>query len=170
MAKLSSEHIVTNGKAAFYATIWPEIRQAALNCGWALGLHGSLANDMDIMAMPWTEEAKSAEEMIQAISDCFTENPFKKEHDIPCYNKPNNRVVYTISIWADFYLDINVIMPDIKKEILKFEEELEKSYKLTTEAVIDVITISRLNKGKSAFPLVKNQFVVINREDLSAND
>ncbi len=23
--------------------------------------------------------------------------------------KPNNRVVYTISIWADFYLDINVI-------------------------------------------------------------
>ena len=23
--------------------------------------------------------------------------------------KPNNRIVYTVSIWADFYLDINVI-------------------------------------------------------------
>ena len=24
-------------------------------------------------------------------------------------SKPNNRIVYTLSIWADFYLDINVI-------------------------------------------------------------
>lgn len=108
MAK-SSEHIVMNGKAAFYACIWDDLRKAATGCGWALGLHGSLANDMDIMAMPWTEEAKPVEEMIKALSDCFADNPFKKEHLIPHYGKPNNRVVYTISIWSDFYLDINLI-------------------------------------------------------------
>jgi hypothetical protein len=112
MAK-SREHIVTNGKAAFYACIWDDLRQAALNCGWALGLHGSLNNDMDIMAMPWIEDAKPIEEMIQALSDCFTENPFKNKHTKPNYDKPNNRVVYTMNIWADFYLDINVIQPCI---------------------------------------------------------
>ena len=105
----SREHVVCNGKAAFYASIYPDLINAALNCGWALGLHGSLSNDMDIMAMPWTEDAKPVEEMIQALSDCFTENPFKDKHTTPHYDKPNGRVVYTMSIWADFYLDINII-------------------------------------------------------------
>jgi len=109
MAKLSNKHIVTNGKAAFYAVIIEDLKKAALNCGWALGLHGSLNNDMDIMAMPWTEDAKPVEDMIRALSDCFTDNPFKDEHLKPFYGKPNRRVVYTISIWADFYLDISVI-------------------------------------------------------------
>lgn len=54
----SREHVVANGKAAFYACIWDDLRNAAMDCGWALGLHGSLANDMDIMAMPWVEDAK----------------------------------------------------------------------------------------------------------------
>ncbi len=108
MAK-SREHITTNGRAAFYACIWDDLRKAAMNCGWALGLHGSLANDMDIMAMPWTEDAKPVEEMVKSLSDCFTGSRSKGEHTIPHFDKPNGRVVYTMHIWADFYLDINVI-------------------------------------------------------------
>lgn len=108
MAK-SREHVVCNGKAAFYASIFDDLRNAAMNCGWALGLHGSLCSDMDLMAMPWTEDAKPVDEMIKSLSDCFTESPFKKHHTVPHYGKPNGRVVYTMSIWADFYLDINVI-------------------------------------------------------------
>ena len=41
----SREHIVCNGKAAFYASIYDDLRKAAMDCGWALGLHGSLSND-----------------------------------------------------------------------------------------------------------------------------
>jgi hypothetical protein len=108
----SREHVVTNGKAAFYACIWPDLRDAALNCGWALGLHGSLSSDMDIMAMPWTEGAKPVEEMIKALADCFTDNPFRSKYEIPSYGKPNGRVVYTMNIWSDFYLDINIIKPN----------------------------------------------------------
>jgi hypothetical protein len=107
----SREHVVCNGKAAFYASIYDDLRNAALDCGWALGLHGSLSSDMDIMAMPWIEDAKPVEVMIQALSDCFTENPWKDYHIKPNYGKPNNRVVYTMSIWGDWYLDINVIQP-----------------------------------------------------------
>ena len=65
----SREHVVTNGKPIFYACVFEDLRKAALDCGWALGLHGSLSTDMDIMAMPWTEDAKSVEEMIQALSN-----------------------------------------------------------------------------------------------------
>lgn len=108
MAK-DRECVTSNGKASFYASIYDDLRSTAMDCGWALGLHGSLANDMDIMAMPWTENAKPIEEMIQSLSDCFVGCPFKDEHLIPHYDKPNNRVVYTMSIFGDWYLDINVI-------------------------------------------------------------
>lgn len=108
MAK-NRESVVSHGKAAFYASIWDDLRKAALDCGWALGLHGSLSNDMDIMAMPWIEDAKPVEVMIQALSDCFGDSPFKEHHTVPHFDKPNGRVVYTMSIWSDFYLDINVI-------------------------------------------------------------
>ena len=93
------EAVTTNGRAAFYACMWDDFRQAAMDCGWALGLHGSLASDMDIMAMPWTENATSADDMIKyMIGKCFSGNRMAEfeKHD---GNKPNNRVVYTISIF-----------------------------------------------------------------------
>jgi len=105
----SREHVVTNGRAVFYACMWEDFRKSALDCGWALGLHGSLNSDMDIMAMPWIEEAKPIEEMIESLELCLTkpdEQIFKTTKSI---DKPNNRVVYTIHIFADFYLDINII-------------------------------------------------------------
>lgn len=104
MAK-SREHVTTNGRAAFYACMWNDLRQAALDCGWALGLHGSLANDMDIMAMPWTEDTTTVDVMIKALCGCFTDNDLMEPR---ITEKPNGRVVFTLSIWADFYLDINI--------------------------------------------------------------
>lgn len=112
MAKVR-ELVTTNGRAVFYAAMWEDLRNAALDCGWALALHGSLKSDMDIMAMPWVEEAKPVEEMIKALSDCFTESDFimKDHHTKPYYGKPHGRIVYTLSIWADFYLDVSVMLP-----------------------------------------------------------
>lgn len=105
------KEITTNGRAAFYATIWNDLRQAAMNCGWALGLHGSLASDMDIMAMPWIEDATTADIMIKNLIKCFGFSDFWIEYQMQVdrTSKPNGRVVYTIPIYADFYLDINVI-------------------------------------------------------------
>jgi hypothetical protein len=138
--KISREHVTTNGRAAFYACVWNDLRNAALNCGWALGLHGSLASDMDIMAMPWTEDAKPVEVMIKALSDCFTDNPFADKHLTPHYDKPNGRVVYTMTIFADFYLDINVMQsnvakPDKKQTACKHPEN--KKWQLNNEIFCD---------------------------------
>lgn len=102
------ESVTTNGRAVFYAAMWDDFRKAALNVGWALGLHGSLASDMDIMAMPWTEKAVHPLKMILALKKCFDK---PKEITLTETPMPNNRIVYTLSIWADFYLDINVIKP-----------------------------------------------------------
>lgn len=107
----SREHVTTNGRAVFYAAMWNDFRQAAMDKGWALALHGSLANDMDIMAMAWTEDAANALDMILAIKKCFDK---PREINVIITDMPNNRRVYTLSIWADFYLDISTIYHEVK--------------------------------------------------------
>jgi len=100
------ESVTNNGRAVFYAAMWNDFRQAALDKGWALALHGSLASDMDIMAMPWVESAAPVWDMIFALKKCFDK---PKEIDVTEAFMPNDRRVFTLSIWSDFYLDINVI-------------------------------------------------------------
>jgi len=41
---------------AFYRSIIPTMRDAARECGYALGVHGTLRRDLDIIAAPWVED------------------------------------------------------------------------------------------------------------------
>ena len=102
--------VTCNGSTAFYACIWEDIRQCAMDSGWAVALHGSLASDMDIMAMPWVENAVSFKEVVDSISKLFKDNDMASQYVITYNEKPHNRVVATIPIFADFYLDISTIL------------------------------------------------------------
>ena len=107
MAK-NREAVTCNGRAAFYAAMWEDIRQCAMDHGWAVALHGSLASDMDIMAMPWVSDSVSFAELVKAIRLLFTGNHM--HGTVITYNeKPHGRIVATIPIWADFYLDISTM-------------------------------------------------------------
>lgn len=45
------------------------IRAIARDCGYALGVHGSQARDLDLIAVPWTVEAVSAQHLVDMIKD-----------------------------------------------------------------------------------------------------
>ena len=104
------EAVTCNGRPAFYAAMYEDIRKCAMDCGWAVALHGSLASDMDIMAMPWTESAVSFTGLIQRIVKLFDGNELSGLHSFSYKEKPHNRIVATIPIWEDFYLDISAII------------------------------------------------------------
>lgn len=116
--------VTCNGRPAFFASMYEDIRYVAIHCGWAVGLHGSLCSDMDIMAMPWTEEAIKFEELVDKISMLFDENSLSENYTITYDEKPHNRVVATIPIWADFYLDISTI--DTRKPMERILTRLEE--------------------------------------------
>lgn len=111
MANFDLKLITSNGRAAFYAAVWNDLRQAAFEQGWALALHGSLASDMDIMAMPWTHSASDSLTMVKSLAKALGLSDYwvSNQLQIDRTSKPNHRVVYTLPIFADFYLDINVI-------------------------------------------------------------
>lgn len=45
----------------------PVIREAARPCGYAIGQHGSMVRDIDLIAAPWVAEAAEPIDLIKAI-------------------------------------------------------------------------------------------------------
>lgn len=101
--------VTCNGRAAFYAATWDDIRQCAMDHGWAVALHGSLSSDMDIMAMPWINEAIPFENLVREVSKLFDGNDMSENYIITYNEKPHGRIVATIPIFADIYLDISAM-------------------------------------------------------------
>ena len=101
--------VTCNGRSAFYAAVWEDIRNCAMDNGWAVAIHGSLSSDMDIMAMPWTDEAVTFPEMVDSIAALFDGNTLAECYKIAYGEKPHNRIVATVPIWSDFYLDISAM-------------------------------------------------------------
>ena len=149
--------VTCNGRTAFYACMYEDIRQCAMDCGWAVALHGSLASDMDIMAMPWVDNAVSFKEMVDRVSKLFKDNELSSQYVITYNEKPYNRVVATIPIFADFYLDISTITADVvpkseveniisnqrqrlneyKKQIVTLQEKLEQAKAYAAKEIFD---------------------------------
>ena len=103
------EAVTCNGRPAFYASMYEDIRKCAMDSGWTVALHGSLASDMDILAMPWTNDAVLFTKLICNISKLFDGNSMSELYSISYNEKPHGRIVATIPIWEDFYLDISTM-------------------------------------------------------------
>lgn len=100
--------ITTNGRAVFYANLWPAILKKCLENGWSAGLQGSLNSDMDILIMPGPE-AINCDLLMLKITEMLN-IPFP-----PLCNetkRPYGRVSYNIPITKEMYFDIQVIRYD----------------------------------------------------------
>ena len=115
--------VTCNGRPAFYASMYEDIRTCAMELGWAVALHGSLKSDMDIMAMPWVENAVNFETLVSAICGLFEDNELAGQYSVDYKSKSHGRVVATIPIWEDFYLDISTT--DIRKPIQNILKRFE---------------------------------------------
>lgn len=94
--------------------MWPLFREIALDLGYTLALHGSMASDMDLLAVPWIEDAKPVEDLIKAFSDCIGDTIWKDKHFTSFEKRPHGRVAYTLNIYSDFYIDLSVMLPHKK--------------------------------------------------------
>jgi hypothetical protein len=45
------------------------VREVARSCGYSVAVHGSLARDLDLVAVPWTPEAVSASVLVQRLCE-----------------------------------------------------------------------------------------------------
>jgi hypothetical protein len=87
-------------------------RGAAHTCGYALAVHGSELRDFDLIAVPWADDAKPAEELIDAIVRAVGGTM-----NVPPSLKPHGRRAVSIFIGDTLgnfkpvrpYLDLSVV-------------------------------------------------------------
>ena len=69
-AKDYTRTLLAEAKPALaYLISYPLLRRIAREQGYALALHGSLARDFDLVAIPWTDEATDADALVRAICE-----------------------------------------------------------------------------------------------------
>lgn len=92
-----------------YATLYPRMVEIGRGLGYAVAIHGSLARDLDIVAVPWTDEAASAEDLVQAIA---TELGWIFEAGMdprPGAGKPHGRRAWTLILSGGAFVDLSIM-------------------------------------------------------------
>lgn len=81
------------------------IRAVARELGWAIGEHGSRERDLDLIAVPWTEEAVDWTELVDKIATAINAIVNGKIED-----KPRGRKALTLQIDGWFRpIDLSII-------------------------------------------------------------
>lgn len=105
-------------RAAFpslYCAIYPDILPIARSLGYAIAVHGSVSRDLDLIAVPWTEDAKPAEELVEAIRKTFDGWIGGASVGHPYGDKPHGRRAWSIMLGGHAFVDLSIV-PVIEKE------------------------------------------------------
>ncbi len=77
----------------YAAAMYPELAEIARSHGYALAVHGSLARDLDLIAIPWVDNPGTPEAVIAEITTTFAAREIGEVG-----KKPHGRLAYTLSI------------------------------------------------------------------------
>jgi hypothetical protein len=95
-----------NNGPLYAAGLYPKLCEVFRAHGYALAVHGSVASDFDLIAVPWCDEAG---EPADVIAECLSKFAFDKfpSKDVPT-SKPHSRCAYKLHLsFGDCALDIS---------------------------------------------------------------
>lgn len=101
----------------------PPMREAALGFGYAIAVHGSLARDVDLVAIPWTESAADPDVLVESlvgvvrgvVGRAYTHKGKRKSDRFAWAEKPHGRRAVLIH-HAGFIGEIDLsVMPRLEK-------------------------------------------------------
>jgi hypothetical protein len=110
-----------------YTLLLQWLTDAANKKGYALGLHGSMSRDLDLIAAPWTEDAVSADQLVSALvesaggfitNDLLTINP---------EFRPHGRMAYAIQLGRGLYIDVSVMLRAGDVQVSMYRKSPEQS-------------------------------------------
>ncbi|RPF70436.1 hypothetical protein [Aurantiacibacter spongiae] len=103
---------------AFLDEVLDDLRLAARGCGYALAVHGSRARDIDMIAIPWTEQAEDAKLLVQRLCGVLAGHLGRAlpEAEAEWAEKPHGRRAVTIIMAGAMSPEIDLsIMPKMEK-------------------------------------------------------
>lgn len=102
--------------APWYVMAYTKLDRIAWRHGYALALHGSMSRDLDVIAIPWTDDADSPEKLLAAFRRFVIEKAKVKFSIGKPILKPHGRQGYVIPIGFDgHYIDLSIMPRSNKK-------------------------------------------------------
>jgi hypothetical protein len=97
--------------APIYVTLYPPLADIAREHGYSLAVHGSVASDFDLIAIPWVETPKPADELVAAFARrlALLEGAFGTSMDTEPELKPHGRRAWNLYIGGMAKLDLSVM-------------------------------------------------------------
>lgn len=102
-----------------FVSMLPALTRAAKSKGYALAVHGSMRRDLDLVAVPWTDEAAPAQEVVDAIiaasggflleRETAPGHPEKWPGTRDPAQKPHGRLAWSIHLGGGPYIDLSVM-------------------------------------------------------------
>jgi hypothetical protein len=118
----------------FYRSILPKIREAARACGYAIGVHGSMRRDLDLIAAPWIADHADKDTLARAIQAAATGGIVNDSYQWGAHGqKPCGRVGTVFPIcWTEWHgmtsaghIDL-AVMPDPTRDRLSPRRENQR--------------------------------------------
>ncbi len=103
-------------RAPAYAVIYHGLCDVASAHGYALAIHGTLVNDLDLVAVPWVEEAAQVEALVEALRAHVQACLNISASDVNPEPKPHGRVAWNLYMGAGAKVDLSV-MPRLPRGI-----------------------------------------------------
>ena len=72
---------------------YPDLAKLFLRNGYALAIHGSLARDLDLIAVAWADEVESIETVLKEMMSTFAIRIIGEPE-----TKKHGRIAYTLSV------------------------------------------------------------------------
>lgn len=89
--------------APIYACVYRELAELVRLHGYALAVHGSLAHDLDVIAIPWVERPAAPAVVVAAIAQGFALRPLPKDPQ----QKLHGRVAYGFTFMGEIFVDLS---------------------------------------------------------------
>lgn len=101
-----------HNRAPVHVSMYESVCLVAREHGYAIGLHGSMVNDLDLIAVPWIDQASPAIELVRAVRDALggsleTPGAGAPRDEMPT-RKPHGRLAW--SVWVrHLHVDLSVM-------------------------------------------------------------
>lgn len=98
--------------APVYVSLYPHLARIANEHGYALAAHGSFSQDMDLVAVPWTETVSAPDRLMAAFAEYLKifSGEFGLNLDGP-EDKPHGRIAWKLQTGFGSAIDLSVIRP-----------------------------------------------------------
>ncbi len=107
---------IRKATAAYIATLLedllPAARMAARGCGWAIAVHGSLARDIDLVAIPWTSTAMDEKVLVDRLLGAIASVLGRATLLGEWTNKPHGRKAAIIVTSGEAEIDLSIMRRD----------------------------------------------------------